>query len=141
MPAEQALTEARKRSGPSYGPGGGGHLAFRARLEESSAFLGPIALIGALALTGGGFSLSSRHIAGLIVWLLVVGLLVLGVAGRSLLAKPFYWAAGLLLGFAIWSAISSLWSGSVELSVTEADRVLMYLGVFLAAIQIGRAHV
>ena len=84
-------------------------------------------------MAGGGFSLSSRHIAGLVVWLLVVGLLVLGVAGRSLLAKPFYWASGLLLGFAIWSAISSLWSGSVELSVTEADRVLMYLGVFLAA--------
>jgi len=140
MPAEQALTEARRRSGPSYGPGGGGHLAFRARLEESSAFLGPIALIGALALTGGGFSLSSRHIAGLIVWLIVVGLLVLGVAGRSLLAKPFYWASGLLLGLAIWSAISSLWSGSVELSVTEADRVLMYLGVFLAAFLLAQTN-
>jgi O-antigen ligase len=140
MPAEQALTEARKRSGPSYGPGDGGHLAFRARLEESAAFLGPIALIGALALTGGGFSLSSRHIAGLIVWLLVVGLLVLGVAGRALLAKPFYWASGLLLGFAIWSAISSLWSGSVELSVTEADRVLMYLGVFLAAFLLAQTN-
>jgi O-antigen ligase len=133
MPAEQALTEARRRSGPSYGPGDGGHLAFRRRLEESAAFLAPIVLIGALALTGGGFSLSSRHIAGLVVWLIVVGLLVLGVAGRSLLAKPFYWASGLLLGLAIWSAISSLWSGSVELSVTEADRVLVYLGVFLAA--------
>jgi O-antigen ligase len=84
-------------------------------------------------MTGGGFSLSSRHIAGLVVWLIVVGLLVLGVAGRSLLAKPFYWASGLLLVLAIWSAISSLWSGSVELSVTEADRVLVYLGVFLAA--------
>ncbi len=140
MPAEQALTEARKRSGPSYGPGEGGHLAFRRRLEESAAFLGPIALIGALALTGGGFSLSSRHIAGLIVWLLVVGLLVLGVAGRALLAKPFYWASGLLLGFAIWSAISSLWSGSVELSVTEADRVLMYLGVFLAAFLLAQTN-
>jgi O-antigen ligase len=140
MPAEQALTEARRRSGPSYGPGGGGHLAFRGRLEESAAFLGPIALIGALALTGGGFSVSSRHIAGLIVWLLVVGLLVLGVAGRSLLAKPFYWATGLLLGFAIWSAISSLWSGSVELSVTEADRVLMYLGVFLAAFLLAQTN-
>jgi O-antigen ligase len=140
MPAEQALTEARKRSGPSYGPGGGGHLAFRARLEESAAFLGPIALIGALALTGGGFSVSSRHIAGLVVWLIVVGLLALGVAARSLLAKPFYWASGLLLGFAIWSAISSLWSGSVELSVTEADRVLMYLGVFLAAFLLAQTN-
>jgi hypothetical protein len=133
MPAEQALTEARRRSGPSYGPGGGGHLAFRARLEESAAFLAPLLLIGGLALSGGGFSLSSRHIAGLVVWLLIVGLLALGAAGRMLLAKPFYWASGLLLGLAIWSAISSLWSGSVELSVTEADRVLMYLGVFLAA--------
>jgi O-antigen ligase len=86
-----------------------------------------------MALSGGGFSLSSRHIAGLVVWLVIVGLLALGAAGRMLLAKPFYWASGLLLGLAIWSAISSLWSGSVELSVTEADRVLMYLGVFLAA--------
>jgi O-antigen ligase len=140
MPAEQALTEARKRSGPSYGPGGGGHLAFRRRLEESAAFLGPIALIGALAMSGGGFSVSSRHIAGLVVWLIVVGLLALGVAGRSLLAKPFYWASGLLLGLAIWSAISSLWSGSVELSVTEADRVLMYLGVFLAAFLLAQTN-
>jgi O-antigen ligase len=140
MPAEQALTEARRRSGPSYGPDGGGHLAFRARLEESAAFLAPVALIGALALTGGGFSLSSRHIAGLIVWLIVVGLLVLGVAGRSLLAKPFYWASGLLLGLAIWSAISSLWSGSVELSVTEADRVLVYLGIFLAAFLLAQTN-
>ncbi|MBS1675785.1 MAG: O-antigen ligase family protein [Actinobacteria bacterium] len=140
MPAEQALTEARRRSGPNYGPGGGGHLAFRARLEESAAFLGPIALIGALAMTSGGFSVSSRHIAGLIVWLLVVVLLVLGVGGRALLAKPFYWASGLLLGFAIWSAVSSLWSGSVELSVTEADRVLMYLGVFLAAFLLAQTN-
>lgn len=97
-------------------------------------------LIGSLALSGGGFSLSSRHVAGLVVWLLIVGLLALGAAGRMVLARPFYWAAGLLLGLAIWSAISSLWSGSVELSVTEADRVLMYLGVFLAAFLLAQTN-
>jgi O-antigen ligase len=140
MPAEQALTEARERSGPNYGPGGGGHLAFRARLEESAAFLAPILLIGALAVTGGGFSLSSRHIAGLAVWLVVVALLVLGAAGRTYLARPFYWASGLLLGFAIWSAISSLWSGSVELSVTEADRVVVYLGLFVATFLLAQTN-
>jgi O-antigen ligase len=140
MPAEQALTEARERSGPNYGPGGGGHLAFRARLEESAAFLAPILLIGALALTGGGFSLSSRHIAGLAVWLVVVALLVLGAASRTYLARPFYWASGLLLGFAIWSAISSLWSGSVELSVTEADRVVVYLGLFVATFLLAQTN-
>jgi O-antigen ligase len=84
--------------------------------------------------------LSSRHIAGLVVWLLIVALLVLGAAGRTFLAKPFYWAAGLLLGLAIWSAISSLWSGSVELSVTEADRVLVYLGFFLAAFLLAQTN-
>jgi O-antigen ligase len=84
--------------------------------------------------------LSSRHIAGLIVWLLIVALLVLGVAARTFVAKPFYWAAGLLLGLAIWSAISSLWSGSVELSVTEADRVLVYLGFFLAAFLLAQTN-
>ncbi len=133
MPAEQALAEARRRSGPSHGPGGDAHLAFRAKLEEWAAFLGPIGLIGGLALAGGGYELNDRHIAGLVVWLVVVGLLVLGAAARAILARPFYWGGGLILGLAIWSAISSLWSGSVELSVTEADRVLVYLGVFLAA--------
>ncbi|MBS1887163.1 MAG: O-antigen ligase family protein [Actinobacteria bacterium] len=140
MRAEQALAEARRKSGPSYGSDGDGHLAFRRRLEEWTAFLCPVALIGALALAGGGFSLSSRHIAGLVLWLIVIALLVLGVAGRALIAKPFYWAAGLLLGLAIWSAISSLWSGSVELSVTEADRVLVYLGVFLAAFLLAQTN-
>lgn len=140
MPGQQALTEARRRSGPSGGPGGEGYLAFRARLEESAAFLAPVLLLGALALTGGGFSLSSRHIAGLVVWLLIVALLVLGVGGRSFLARPFYWASGLLLGLAIWSAISSLWSGSVELSVTEADRVLVYLGVFIATFLLAQTN-
>jgi O-antigen ligase len=76
---------------------------------------------------------SDRHIAGLAVWLVVVLLLVLGVAGRAKLGRPFYWSAGLILGLSLLSAISSLWSGSVELSVIEADRVLVYLGAFLAA--------
>jgi len=79
-----------------------------------------------------------RHIAGLAVWLVVVALIVLGAASRATLARPFYWAAGLVGGLALLSAISSSWSGSVELSVIEADRVLVYLGVFLAAFLIAQ---
>lgn len=137
MPAEQALTEARKRVGPSYG-GGGGTNAFRARLEESAALIAPVALIVGLALAGGGFDLTPRHVSGLAVWLLVVGMLALGAAGRAALARPFYWAIGLIGCLALWSAISSLWSGSIELSVIEADRVLVYLGFFLAAFLIAQ---
>ena len=139
MPAEQALTEARKRAGPGYGSGGGAD-AFRARLEESAALISPLVLILGLALAGGGFDLTPRHIAGLAVWLVVVGLLALGAAGRAAVGRPFYWAGGLILGLALWSAFSSLWSGSVELSVIEADRVLVYLGVFVAAFLIAQTE-
>jgi O-antigen ligase len=95
-------------------------------------------LILGLALAGGGFFLGERHIAGLAVWLVLVVLLALGAAGRATLGRPFYWAAGLIAGLALFSAFSSFWSGSVELSVTEADRVLVYLGFFLAAFLIAQ---
>lgn len=100
--------------------------------------IAPLALIVGLALAGGGFDLTPRHVSGLVVWLLVVSLLAFGAAGRALLARPFFWASGLIGGLALWSAISSLWSGSVELSVIEADRVLVYLGFFLAAFLIAQ---
>jgi O-Antigen ligase len=100
--------------------------------------IAPLLLIAGLALAGGGFDLSARHIAGLAVWLVVAGLLALGAAARARLGRPFYWAGGLILGLALLSAISSLWSGSIELSVTEADRVLVYLGFFLAAFLIAQ---
>jgi hypothetical protein len=103
------------------------------RLEEGAAAIAPALLIGALALAGGGFALSDRHIAGLAVWLLLAAMLALGAAGRAILARPLWWASGLIGGVALLSAFSSLWSGSVELSVIEADRVLVYLGFFLAA--------
>lgn len=132
MPAEQALKAARRRVGHGGGRDGSSQ-AWRARLEESAAAATPAFLIGGLALAGGGFDLTDRHIAGLLAWLLVVALLVLGVGGRATTARPFHWAAGLTAALALLCAFSSLWSGSVELSVIEADRVLVYLGFFLVA--------
>jgi len=100
--------------------------------------LAPVALIVALALAGGGFDVTGRHIAGLAVWLVVVALLVLGAGSNAKLERPLYWAGGLIVCLSLLSAISSLWSGSVELSVIEADRVLVYLGFFLAAFLIAQ---
>ncbi len=118
--------------------GGGGSQAWRERLEESAAAIAPVLLIGGLALAGGGFALGDRHIAGLAVWLVVAAMLVLGAAGRATLGRPFYWAGGLIGALAVWSALSSLWSASVELSVVEADRILIYLGIFLATFLIAQ---
>jgi O-antigen ligase len=100
--------------------------------------IAPAALILGLALAGGGFALTPRHVAGLAVWLLLVGMLALGAAGRATLGRPFYWTSGLIAGVALFSGFSSLWSGSIELSVIEADRVLVYLGFFLAAFLIAQ---
>jgi O-Antigen ligase len=139
MRAEQALTE-RVSSGPGGTAGLGASQAWRARLAESSALLAPIALVGGLALAGGGYEVGARHVAGLATWLVVVALILLGTASRAAPARPFYWAAGLIAGLSLLSAMSSLWSGSVELSVIEADRVLVYLGVFLAAFLIAQTE-
>jgi hypothetical protein len=138
MPAKQALTKARELSGPSGSASGGASHAWRGRLDQTAALIAPSVLIVGLALAGGGYGVSARHIAGLGVWLLVVGLLALGTATRAAFARPFYWASGLLCGLALLSALSSLWSGSMELSVVEADRVLVYLGFFLAAFLIAQ---
>ncbi|MGD9735422.1 MAG: O-antigen ligase family protein [Solirubrobacterales bacterium] len=124
------------RVGPSRR--GGDPERFRAQLEGWTAFAAPAILILALALAGGGYDVTPRHIAGLAVWLFVVLLLALGAASRAALAKPFYWASGLILSLALFSALSSVWSGSVEISVIEADRVLIYLGVFFAAFLIAQ---
>jgi hypothetical protein len=137
MPAEQALREVRKLGGPNGGATGRSR-AFGGRLEEAAAGIAPVLLIGGLALAGGGFGLGDRHIAGLAIWLILAAMLTLGAAGRATLARPFYWAAGLILALALYSAFSSLWSGSIELSVIEADRVLVYLGSFLAAFLIAQ---
>lgn len=137
MPTEQTLTAQRER-GPAPGPGIGASRAFRGRLDQTAALLAPIVLLVGLALAGGGFGVSARHIAGLGAWLVVVALLVLGGASAAKLARPFYWVCGLIAGLAFFSAISSFWSGSIELSVIEADRVLVYLGFFLAAFLIAQ---
>lgn len=136
----QALTEGRKGSGPSGWPGAGEETAWRGRLEEGTAFFAPVLLILGLALAGGGYTLPARHLAGLGIWLVVVVLLALGAANRSTFGRPFYWTSGLLLGLALWSALSSLWSGSSELSVIEADRTMVYLGTFLAAFLIAQTE-
>jgi O-antigen ligase len=117
---------------------GASRRSWRARLDQTAALLAPVALIGALALAGGGFDVSSRHIAGLAVWLVVVALLIFGAGSAVRPERPLYWAGGLIVCLSLLCAISSLWSGSVELSVIEVDRVAVYLGFFIAAFLIAQ---
>jgi O-antigen ligase len=138
MPAEQSLTSTQRqvgRGGPREGASRG---AWRARLDQTAALIAPVALIVGLALAGGGFDVSGRHIAGLAAWLIVVALLVFGAGTTAKLERPIYWAGGLIVGLSLLCAISSFWSGSIELSVIEANRIAVYLGFFLAAFLIAQ---
>src|ERR1041384_7542199 len=101
MPAEQALTEARRKVGP--GLPGDRSAQLREQLAGWTAFAAPAVLILALAVAGGGYEVTPRHIAGLAVWVVVVVLLALGAASRATVAKPFYWASGLILSLALFS--------------------------------------
>jgi O-antigen ligase len=141
MRAEQATTPGQGWGDPRGGSIEGASRSSRGRLDQTAALIAPVALIVGLALAGGGFEVTGRHVAGLAVWLLVVALLVLGAASRAALGRSFYWAAGGIVALAVWSALSSLWSGSVELSVVEADRELVYLSFFLAAFLIAQTDV
>src|SRR4051794_13759790 len=135
---EQSLTSARK-GGPIAAPGdGASRRSSRARLDQTAALLAPVALIGALALAGGGFDVTTRHIAGLAVWLVVVALLIFGAGSAVKPERPLYWAGGLIVCLSLLCALSSLWSGSVELSVIEADRIAVYLGFFVATFLIAQ---
>lgn len=84
--------------------------------------------------------MSDRHLAGLATWLVAIGLLVFGMMAAAILERPLYVSAGLIFGLSFLCAMSSFWSGSMELSVIEADRVLVYLGLFLAAFLIAQTE-
>lgn len=104
------------------------------RTGEALVLLAPVLLLLGLGLSNGGFGLEARHIAGIEAWLIAILILISGRAGRMRRLQPLAWSAGLIAGLAGLSLLSSLWSGSVERSFLEANRVLVYLGVFLAAL-------
>src|SRR5918996_1457254 len=111
MRAEQVPTASRTQGDRIARPGGGASHSSRARLDQTAALIAPIALIVGLALAGGGFDVSDRHLAGLATWLIVIGLLVFGMASRAILDRPLFLASGLIVGLSFLCAISSLWSG------------------------------
>lgn len=134
----ELIAKPREASSAGRGSGDVGSFAFRGRLDQATAMGAPVVLLLGLVLAGGGYDVSDRHLAGLGAWLVVIVLLVFGVTARATVGRPLYWASGLIAGLAVLSALSSLWSGSTELSVIEGDRVLVYLGFFLAAFLIAQ---
>jgi hypothetical protein len=87
-------------------------------------------LVVYLSLENGGYDPIPRDQVGIAVWwavLLGVGVEALPLPGRS---RAGLAALGLLLGFAVWTALSMGWTQSEERTAIELARVTTYLGVF-----------
>jgi hypothetical protein len=87
-----------------------------------------------LSLKNGGYDPIPRDQVGVLVW----WLLLLGVASQALplpgRTRVSLIALGLLVGFALWTALSMSWTQSEERTATELARVVTYLGVFTLGI-------
>jgi hypothetical protein len=102
--------------------------------EGLATWLLAAALVVYLALENGGYDPIPRDQIGVAVWwalLLGVAVEALPVPGRTRAALA---ALGLLLGFAVWTALSLGWTQSAERTATELARVAAYLGVFALGI-------
>jgi hypothetical protein len=85
-----------------------------------------------LAFFTGGYFDGARAAATAVAWALV---LLLALAGPLPLPRsgPGWLAAGALAALAAWSAISIAWAPLVGPAVDSVQRLLLYLGVLLAA--------
>lgn len=113
-------------------PGSGDRLYMRALDWAAVAtwLLGALPLVY-LSLENGGYDPIPRDQTGVIAWwglLLAIGVQALPLPGRTRASLAIL---GLLLGFALWTALSLGWTQSTERTANELARVVAYLGVLV----------
>lgn len=94
----------------------------------------PFALVLYLALRGGGYDVIVRNEVGLVVWWIALLGAVVGALPLARANRPARWGFALFAGLAAWTALSMLWTESVESSFDEFARIGTYLGVFTLAL-------
>lgn len=95
----------------------------------------------ALAYVGGGYGAATRTAAGVLVWAAVAVGLLLGRGSSHGIPRAAAVVGGLLLAFAVLTLASTTWGASAEAAFAEFTRVLLYVGIFAAAVLAARrAH-
>ncbi len=94
------------------------------------AWLLPFALVTYLALRGGGYDQAIRDEVGAMLWLVLLVGAAAGILPATKLTRASWIGLGLLAGFAAWTALSAIWSDSVERSTDSFALVATYLGAF-----------
>lgn len=83
-----------------------------------------------VAYDNGSYGLESRGMLAIGVWWALIVVVVFGLLPSAPVARSTLLIGGLLLGFAVWTLASVLWSPSAEKTFDEFNRVTLYLGVF-----------
>lgn len=99
-----------------------------------ATWLFAFAVVAYLGLKGGGYDSLVHDRIGIAVWWILLLAVVVGALPRG---NPgvFGWSAlALLGGFAIWTALSLIWTESVDRTSADLARLAGYVGVFAFAL-------
>jgi hypothetical protein len=91
-------------------------------------------LVVVVALQDGGASPTARSVAAVLVWWTILAAAAFSLAPRHRIPRAAVVCAALLLAFGVFSGLSAWWAPSAERAFGEMDRVLLYAGVFVAAL-------
>jgi len=92
--------------------------------------------VGGLSAANGGYFGGTRAWAALaLLWLALLALLLRSDVATGALGLVF---AGALVLFAGWTALSILWTSSVTLTVSDSQKMLVYVGLVVAALLVLR---
>lgn len=109
--------------------------ARQADLGGLAVWLLSFALVAYLGLRGGGYDPLVHNPVGLAAWWLALAAVLVGALPRRGLPGPVgLTALALLTAFAAWTALSLVWTESVENTWAELARVVGYLGIFALAL-------
>lgn len=103
-------------------------------MERWLSFAGAAAVLLVYALRGGGsYDLVTFQEQGLVIWWVLAIGIGLGLLPRRRPSPVVLLMWGTLAAYAVWTALSLLWTQSAELTTVELARSLDYLGLVVLA--------
>lgn len=111
-------------------------LRYARRIDwgAASTWLLCFGLIAYLGMKGGGFDPLVHDQVGIAVWWVVLAGALVGALPRRPPAALAWAALGLLVAFALWTALSLSWTESTEKTSADIALVTTYAGVFALAL-------